>query len=67
VPNITEAPRVTIAFPFSNIKMNEPTENVRELAAIVAELAVHVAKSAPSAETDALVERAQTLQAKLQH
>ena len=50
--------RVTVAFPFSNIKIQEPTEQIRALADIVAELTERLAKLDPSAETDALVERA---------
>jgi hypothetical protein len=65
LPNITEAPRVTIAFPFSQIRTTQPTEQVRELAAVVAALAEHVAKLTPSPEADALAERAGTLLAQL--
>jgi hypothetical protein len=58
--------KVTIAFPFSNIKTTEPSDAVRELAAIVVELAERVAKLDPSTETDALRDRATALIAKVQ-
>jgi hypothetical protein len=65
--SVVSAPstKVTIAFPFSNIKSAEPSEELRELASIVAELTDHVAKLRPSAETDALVQRAQAIITKL--
>lgn len=51
--------RVTIAFPFSSIKLREPDERVIELAEVVAALAERVAALAPGDdETAALVERA---------
>ena len=58
--------KVTIAFPFSAIKMEEPSDALRELAAIVVELAERVAKLDPSAETDALRHRAVALITKVQ-
>jgi hypothetical protein len=65
--SVVSAPstQVTIAFPFSNIQTRANPEEVRELAALVAELSGHVAKLRPSPETDALVERAQELTTKL--
>jgi hypothetical protein len=53
--------RVTIAFPFSSIKVREPDERVTELAEIVAALAERLAKLAPEGEDDELVERAQAV------
>jgi hypothetical protein len=66
--SVVSAPstRVTIAMPFSNVVTREPTEELRELAAIVGELAERVAKLAPSPETDALVRRTQSLARKLE-
>ena len=58
--------KVTIAFPFSQIKTTEATEELRELTAIVIELVERVAKVEPSAETDALRDRATALITKLQ-
>jgi hypothetical protein len=50
--------RVTIAFPFSSIKLHEPDERVIELAALVAELAERLSELAPGDDTAQLVERA---------
>jgi hypothetical protein len=50
--------RVTIAFPFSSIKLREPDERVIELAALVAELAERLSELAPGDDTAQLVERA---------
>jgi hypothetical protein len=50
--------RVTIAFPFSSIKLREPDERVIELAEIVAALAERIAELAPGEDTAQLVERA---------
>jgi hypothetical protein len=50
--------RVTIAFPFSSIKLREPDERVIELAALVAELAERLSALAPGDDTARLVERA---------
>jgi hypothetical protein len=58
--------KVTIAFPFSAIKTEEPSDALRELTAIVVELAERVAKLDPSTETDALRDRATALITKLQ-
>ncbi len=58
--------RVTIAFPFSTIQSKETTEEVRELAEIVVELAAQLAEFRPSPGTKALVERAQASLPKLE-
>jgi hypothetical protein len=65
--SVVSAPstRVTIAFPFSQIRNTEPSEQLRELANIVAALVDEVAKLRPSAENDALVQRTQALVAEL--
>ena len=39
--------RVNVAFPFSQIKIEQPTEDVAELAGLVRDLAVAVADVAP--------------------
>jgi hypothetical protein len=66
--SVVSAPttRVTIAFPFSAIKTEEPSDQLQELAAIVVELAERVAKLDPSVETDALRDRAVALITKVQ-
>ena len=58
--------KVTIAFPFASIRMDDPSDELRELAAIVAELAEEVAKLRPSERNDELVTRVQGVITKLQ-
>jgi len=48
----TGNPRVTVAFPFSKIDINEPSEALRELAALVARLAEQAAAIAGQAAPD---------------
>jgi len=57
--------KVTIAFPFSQIRTQEPSDELRELARIVVELAEEVAKLEPSAERDRLANESRALFAKL--
>ena len=57
--------KITVAFPFSNIKITEPSEQLRALAELVTELAERLAKTDPSAETDMLVQRAQAISSQL--
>jgi len=38
-PNVVNGTRVTVAFPFSKIALQEPTDDLRALADLVAELA----------------------------
>jgi hypothetical protein len=58
--------RVTIAFPFSNINLQQPLEEVRELALIVVALSEELAEFRPSPGTTALVERAKNLMKELE-
>ena len=58
--------KVTIAFPFSAIKMEEASDELLELAAVVAELAEEVAKLRPSERNDELVQRTRAVITKLQ-
>jgi hypothetical protein len=48
----TGNPRVTVAFPFSKIDINEPSEALRDLAALVARLAEQTAEIAGQAAPD---------------
>jgi hypothetical protein len=57
--------KVTIAFPFSNIQMREPSEETKELAAIVVKLTQQLAALQPSPDADALVAQATKLLTKL--
>jgi hypothetical protein len=50
--------RVTIAFPFSSIKLHEPDDRVIELAEVVGALAERLSELAPGHDTAQLVERA---------
>ena len=45
-------PRVTVAFPFSKIDINEPSEALRDIAALVAQLAELTAKIVSQAAPD---------------
>jgi hypothetical protein len=45
-------PRVTVAFPFSKIDINEPSGALRDIAALVAQLAEQAAKIAGQAAPD---------------
>jgi len=57
--------RVTIAFPFSQIKVQEARDETREIAGLVLALAEHVAALRPSPETEELSTRARELMTKL--
>jgi hypothetical protein len=55
---VVNGTRVTVAFPFSNIALQEPTTELNELAAIVAGLAELVAESHESDRASDLRSRA---------
>ena len=57
--------KVTIAFPFSQIRTQEPSDEVRELARIVVELADRIAVMQPSPELDQLAAQSRALFARL--
>ena len=58
--------RLTIAMPFSQIKTQEPSQDLRALARIVSALADEIAKMQPSDTTNALAEQAQALLAHIE-
>ena len=58
--------KVTVAFPFSTIRMEEDTEKLAALAAIVADLAAEVGHLAPSKPVAAIQQRAADLLASLE-
>jgi hypothetical protein len=62
---VAPSTRVTIAFPFSAVKSQEPSAELRELAVLVAQMTETLAKLDPSAGTDELVQHARTLLTKL--
>jgi hypothetical protein len=57
--------KVTIALPFSQIRTQEPSDELRELARIVVDLADQIAKLQPSGELDHLADQSLALLAKL--
>ena len=59
--NATSATKVNVAFPFSQIKVEEPSAEMVVLADLVGDLTELVRGLAPGAEADALVERARSL------
>jgi hypothetical protein len=66
VPDVVGAStRVNVAFPFSNIKVQEPSKDVAELAAVVEALAEVVGELAPGPGADDLLRRAREVAARL--
>jgi hypothetical protein len=57
--------RVNVAFPFSQIRVLEPTKELVELAAVVEGLAAAVCELAPGAEAEELSARARAVAAAL--
>jgi hypothetical protein len=55
------SPRITVAFPFSQIKTQEPSQQLQELARLVAALADEIAQMQPSVQTKGLAEQAHGL------
>ena len=62
---VVNGTRITVAFPFSQIKLQEPAEETKELVAIVADLAEVVTALSPGSGTEALRQRAVALLARL--
>ncbi|MDQ1383844.1 MAG: hypothetical protein QOG65_1223 [Actinomycetota bacterium] len=57
--------RVNVAFPFSQIRVQQPTEDVAELAVLLHDLAVVLADVAPGPKTAEIAKRAQALATRL--
>ena len=57
--------RVNVAFPFSQIKVQEPSEDLAELAGLCSELAGLLAEIAPESNAPELEQRARALAARL--
>ena len=57
--------RVNVAFPFSHIRVQEPSEDLAALAALVRELADLLAGVAPGSKARELEKRAQALATRL--
>jgi hypothetical protein len=57
--------RITVAFPFSHISVQEPDDDVVEMATMIQELADLVVKAAPGAKAEELKRRAHALAARV--
>jgi hypothetical protein len=57
--------RVNVAFPFSRIQVQEPSEDLAALGALVRELAALLAEVAPGSRAHELVDRAEVLATRL--
>ena len=57
--------RVNVAFPFSQIKVQEPSEHLAELALLFCELADIVADTVPESKAAELAKRARALATRL--
>ncbi len=64
-PNEVVTTRVNVAFPFSQIKIQAPTEDLVALAALVRDIADLLPELAPGAETRELKARAHALATRL--
>jgi|SoimicmetaTmtHAB_FD_contig_41_8860594_length_495_multi_1_in_0_out_0_1 hypothetical protein len=58
---VDSSTRVNVAFPFSQVKIQEPSDRLIALTALVEELAELVARTAPGPEADQLLARAHDL------
>jgi hypothetical protein len=63
--NETVTTRVNVAFPFSQIRVEQPSEELAALAALVGELADLLADVVPGAKAAELGQRAQALATRL--
>jgi hypothetical protein len=64
-PSENVTTRVNVAFPFSQIKVEQPSEDVAALAVLVRDLTELVAEVAPGAKARDLSERARALAVRL--
>jgi hypothetical protein len=64
-PNEVVTTRVNVAFPFSQIRVQEPSEDLAALAALVRELADLLADVAPDSKAQELGARARVLETRL--
>lgn len=60
-PRVNSSTRVNVALPFSQFKIQEPSDHLVALTVLVEELADLVAEAAPGPEADALRHRAHEL------
>jgi len=64
-PSDVVTTRVNVAFPFSQIRVQEPSEDLAALAALVRDVTVLLTEVAPGSNAQELEERAQALAARL--
>jgi hypothetical protein len=62
---VAPSSRVNVAFPFSQIKLEEPSRELAELAGLVFDLVVAMAQWVPEDQLEELQARAQTLRERL--
>ena len=62
---VSPSSRVNVAFPFSQIKLQEPSQELADLAALVFDLVVALAEWVPEDQLDELRARAQALRERL--
>ena len=58
---VTSTTKVNVAFPFSQVKIQEPTEQFIRLAELVKDLAYRCAELSPGGDAERLAERAEQL------
>jgi hypothetical protein len=64
-PRVNEAPRINVAFPFSNLQIQEPSQDLAALANLVEDITALLVSVAPGTRADELKERAGALVEKL--
>ena len=62
---VAPSSRVNVAFPFSQIKLQEPSQELADLAAVVFDLVVALAEWVPEDQLEELRARAQALRERL--
>ncbi|MGS0688227.1 hypothetical protein ACVBEQ_24220 [Nakamurella sp. GG22] len=62
---VMSATRVNVAFPFSSVRIHEPSEHLIALTVLVRDMAVLLGDLAPGPEVERLSERAEELLAKV--
>ena len=62
---VTSMTHVNVALPFAKVEVHEPSEHLLALAALLQDMADLLARTVPGPEADALLSRAEALEAKL--
>ena len=63
---VMSATRVNVAFPFSSVKVHEPSEHLIALTALVHDMTLLLAEIAPGSDAERLGGRAEELLSKMQ-